>query len=352
MNSGGVRVNTENQMDEQGSTPLGLKLRKSPSLIELIHLSMCQRNGESSQGVNNLTMEEGNMQNNGCIGANSDVEEKKKATNFSAVLLRIGAWEYVSRYEGDLVAKCYFSKRKLVWEVLEGGLKSKIEIQWQDITGLNATCPQNELSTLEIEFSRPPMFFRESNPQPRKHTIWQATSDFTGGQATLYKRHFLQFPKGQLERHYQSLIQSDPRLKMLSKKSLPRTDSPFFETRFSPFGDQQSLYLRLLRENLCHAIPQSAFLSSNCYLPPLVDVEQNNASDYEQMKAEESFSGFSVSTSEDRDSWSSKRNLKLEELAQYLLGDGLLTSNHQEKQITQRVNSNLHSLWPKDYFQL
>lgn len=77
MNSGGDRVNVENQMDEQGSTPLGLKLRKSPSLIELIHLSMCQWNGESSHGVNNLTMEEGKMHNNGCLGANSDVEEKK-----------------------------------------------------------------------------------------------------------------------------------------------------------------------------------------------------------------------------------------------------------------------------------
>jgi len=31
-----------------------------------------------------------------------------------------------------LVAKCYFAKRKLVWEVLEGELKSKMEIQWSE----------------------------------------------------------------------------------------------------------------------------------------------------------------------------------------------------------------------------
>ncbi|KAG6499867.1 hypothetical protein ZIOFF_039666 [Zingiber officinale] len=43
-----------------------------------------------------------------------------------------------SPYEGDLVAKCYLAKHKLVWEVLEGGLKSKIEFYWSDITAIKA----------------------------------------------------------------------------------------------------------------------------------------------------------------------------------------------------------------------
>jgi hypothetical protein len=38
-----------------------------------------------------------------------------------------------------------------------------------------------------FQVSRPPLFFKETNPQPRKHTLWQATSDFTGGQATTCK---------------------------------------------------------------------------------------------------------------------------------------------------------------------
>jgi hypothetical protein len=58
--------------------------------------------------------------------------------------------QYVSRYEGDLVAKCYFAKHKLVWEVLEGGLKSKIEIQWSDIAALKAICPENGQGTLDV----------------------------------------------------------------------------------------------------------------------------------------------------------------------------------------------------------
>lgn len=58
--------------------------------------------------------------------------------------------QYKSRHEGDLVAKCYFAKRKLVWEVLEGGLKSKIEIQWSDIIGLKAVCPENGPGKLNV----------------------------------------------------------------------------------------------------------------------------------------------------------------------------------------------------------
>lgn len=58
--------------------------------------------------------------------------------------------QYKSRHEGDLVAKCYFAKHKLVWEVLDGGLKNKIEIQWSDILALKATYADDEPGTLDI----------------------------------------------------------------------------------------------------------------------------------------------------------------------------------------------------------
>lgn len=48
------------------------------------------------------------------------------------------------------MAKCYFAKHKLVWEVLEGGLKSKIEIQWSDIMALKANCPDNDPGALNV----------------------------------------------------------------------------------------------------------------------------------------------------------------------------------------------------------
>lgn len=48
------------------------------------------------------------------------------------------------------MAKCYFAKHKLVWEVLDGGLKNKIEIQWSDIMSLKATYPDDGPGTLDI----------------------------------------------------------------------------------------------------------------------------------------------------------------------------------------------------------
>lgn len=57
----------------------------------------------------------------------------------------------ISSHEGDLIAKCYYAKRKLVWEVLEGALKSKIEMQWSDIVGIRAVIRDNENGLLEIE---------------------------------------------------------------------------------------------------------------------------------------------------------------------------------------------------------
>lgn len=66
--------------------------------------------------------------------------------------------QYKSKYEGDLVAKCYFAKHKLVWEVLEGELKSKIEIQWSDIMALKANCPEDGPSSLTVVVIYGPFF--------------------------------------------------------------------------------------------------------------------------------------------------------------------------------------------------
>ncbi|CDY23256.1 BnaA08g12900D [Brassica napus] len=201
-----------------GPSPLGLSLRKSPSLLDLIQMRLTQ-SGDPKAG-----------------GSGGSIE-KLKASNFPASVLKIGQWEYKSRYEGDLVAKCYFAKHKLVWEVLERGLKSKIEIQWSDIVGLKANCPEKGPGTLTLLLSRQPLFFRETNPQPRKHTLWQATSDFTDGQASMYRKHFLQCAEGIMNKHLEKLVQCDHRLLYLSRESEIIMDSPCFDARRSIFED-------------------------------------------------------------------------------------------------------------------
>ncbi|XP_061354375.1 uncharacterized protein LOC133299003 [Gastrolobium bilobum] len=201
-----------NPLDEP--SPLGLRLRKSPSLLDLIQMRLSQQDDDRKKD-----------HKGSCTG----VDSKLKASNFPATVLKIGTWEYKSRYEGDLVAKCYFAKHKLVWEVLDGCLKNKIEIPWSDIMALKANYPEDGPGTLEVVLARRPLFFREINPQPRKHTLWQATSDFTGGEASLQRRHFLECPQGLLGKHFEKLIQCDPRLNVLSQRSDLVLDCPYFE---------------------------------------------------------------------------------------------------------------------------
>ncbi|KAK1363955.1 Pre-rRNA-processing protein IPI3 [Heracleum sosnowskyi] len=219
-------VSQYNPLDEP--SPLGLRLRKSPSLLELIQMRLSQPNNSKPRGAQPKKEHRG-----GAASGSSD--SKLKASNFPASVLKIGTWEYKSRHEGDLVAKCYFAKHKLVWEVLDGGLKNKIEIQWSDIIGLKAAYPDDEPGTLDVALVRQPLFFRETNPQPRKHTLWQSTSDFTGGQASINRRHSLQCPPGLLGKHFEKLIQCDPRLNCLSKQADISLESPYFESRNSVF---------------------------------------------------------------------------------------------------------------------
>ncbi|KAK6159834.1 hypothetical protein DH2020_003215 [Rehmannia glutinosa] len=159
----------------------------------------------------------------------ADSSGQSSPLGLTLIFLKIGVWQRTTRHEGDLTAKLYFAKRKLVWEVLDGGLKSKIEIQWSDIIAIRAVTPHNEPGTLEIELNQSPLFYREINPQPRKHTLWQQASDFTGGQAPIWRRHYVRFPPGILDKHYEKLLQCDQRLFALSQKPFPRHESPYFD---------------------------------------------------------------------------------------------------------------------------
>ncbi|KAJ9693452.1 hypothetical protein PVL29_012291 [Vitis rotundifolia] len=206
-----------NPLDEP--SPLGLQLKKSPSFLDLIQMRLTQGNAPKLGSVGKKVTKGTPV---------TSASEKLKASNFPASILRIGKWEYVSRYEGDLVAKCYFAKHKLVWEILDGSLKNKIEIQWSDIIALKANCPSEGPGTLDVVLARQPLFFRETPPQPRKHTLWQTTADFTGGQASLYRQHYLQCPQGLLGKHFEKLIQCDPRLNFLSKQPEIVLESPYF----------------------------------------------------------------------------------------------------------------------------
>ncbi|KAI5384426.1 hypothetical protein KIW84_071441 [Lathyrus oleraceus] len=185
-----------NILDEP--SPLGLCLRKSHSLLDLIQAKL-------SHGDKVVSNEKDDSLNSGVKKESRAPVEKLKASNFPATL---------------------------VWEVLEGELKSKIEIQWADNTALKANCPEDGPSTLSIVVARQPLFFRETNPQPRKHTLWQTATDFTGGQAIKSRKHFLQCEQGLLIKHFEKLIQCDERLQYLSQQPELKLDFPHSDFAF------------------------------------------------------------------------------------------------------------------------
>ena len=70
-----------------GPSPLGLTLRKSPSLLDLIQRKLTQNDDENSDGCD----QRGKVNRLG-NSAFSD-KDKLKAANFPAIKLRVGTWE-------------------------------------------------------------------------------------------------------------------------------------------------------------------------------------------------------------------------------------------------------------------
>ncbi|GMH13127.1 hypothetical protein Nepgr_014968 [Nepenthes gracilis] len=141
--------------------------------------------------------------------------ELKPAANFPALSLRIGSWKMQSQNEGQLVVKFYFKKRRrLAWEILDKNVMRKMEIMWSDISTIRAT-PIIKPRFLHIKLERPPQFFREKDPQPRKPARWVADSDFTTDiQASLVRCHRLEFDSRVLSK----LLRSDSSLFHFSKE--------------------------------------------------------------------------------------------------------------------------------------
>ncbi|XP_042401043.1 uncharacterized protein LOC121991085 [Zingiber officinale] len=215
---------------------LGLLPRKSPSLADMIQMMLSQaKTGKTLCFTSSKGSEVGEQSD---FSASSSSLSKIKASNLLPSLLRIGTWECVSRYEGDLVAKCYLAKHKLVWEIIEGSLTSKIEFYWFDITTIKAVFFEGGHGTLDTVLERPPLFFQATDPQLRKHTLWQATRDFTNGQAYIHKMHLLQCPQTLSSKNLEELIDCDPHLKILSQQHDIILESPYFNPRYSVSEDQ------------------------------------------------------------------------------------------------------------------
>ncbi|GMP63760.1 hypothetical protein CsSME_00025325 [Camellia sinensis var. sinensis] len=89
------------------ASPLGLTLKKTPSFLNLVEMTLSHSRTSHDDFVPQL------------------MSEKLKASNFPALLVKIGSWEHNTEHGYH----SYYAKKKIVWEVLERALKSKIKIQ-------------------------------------------------------------------------------------------------------------------------------------------------------------------------------------------------------------------------------
>ncbi|KAL0387350.1 UNVERIFIED_CONTAM: Peptide chain release factor PrfB2, chloroplastic [Sesamum radiatum] len=213
------------EIGPESLSPIGLTLRKTPSFQELLENRLSHPSREDNEGGSIRNRPRRRTDN---VGP-QPTSEKLKASNFPIKYIRIGNWERISDHEGHLVAKLYYAKKKMVWEILVRELKNKIEMQWSDISAIRVSMHDNEDGILQIQLNKPPSFFGETNPQPRKHTIWQISSDFTQGQASIFRIHTIVFPPGVLNSHYEKLLSCDRRLLELSQQPFPSQESPYFD---------------------------------------------------------------------------------------------------------------------------
>jgi len=78
-----------NVLDEP--SPLGLRLKKSPSLLDLIQMRLSQASNVGESSMDNSGFETSKKKDNKS-GA-STAGERLKASNFPANILKIGSWE-------------------------------------------------------------------------------------------------------------------------------------------------------------------------------------------------------------------------------------------------------------------
>ncbi|KAJ0710507.1 hypothetical protein HanOQP8_Chr09g0313201 [Helianthus annuus] len=195
----------------------------------------------------------------------------RKATNIPALSLKIGNWEWEAINEGDLVAKFYYGTKKLVWEVLCGSLKKKIEFRWSQISAINAYLDGNQTSRLDIkvflylmlfnsifivlfktnihhediimQLKEPPRLCEETMLNPKMRTKWEnSSSDFTGDQTRICSQHTIRFAPRVLDCQFAKLLECDERLSNLTKQPFPYHNQFFFQHQTLDFSCNISIH--------------------------------------------------------------------------------------------------------------
>ncbi|XP_019092152.1 PREDICTED: uncharacterized protein LOC104744729 [Camelina sativa] len=226
----GGNNNHHNRIADDQGPRLNLPLTKTPELINLIQNYLNRNNPCSPQQSESSKTS---------MLPPKVPAERLKAMNFPISMIIIGQWEYRATNPDDIVAKLYFAKKKLIWEILDARdpktnmprLKTKIEIEWDDVASFQESInSRDETGILKIELKKRPKFFIENNPIAGKHTQWkQMDQDFTEDQAaSRFSIHTLHFDAGVLQKNLEKLL-SDSFWAKLYDVNFPVREAVFFD---------------------------------------------------------------------------------------------------------------------------
>ncbi|GJW47151.1 hypothetical protein Tco_0078797 [Tanacetum coccineum] len=177
--------------------PIGLSLRKSTSLLKHIEVTL---NKQSNQQNTKLK----------CCGS---IRKKRRIK----------------------VVKFHYRREACVGVFLMGLiLNSRWIIPWSLRYLPSNAVFDDDRRTYRIrgnifsQLSQPPELWNECNYIAKTHTQWEKTTDdFTGGQASICRRHTVLCPPGVLNEPFRNLLESDDQLHSLKQQPFP-IYSPFF----------------------------------------------------------------------------------------------------------------------------
>eukprot|EP01116_Phalansterium_solitarium_P013444 TRINITY_DN3080_c0_g2_i1.p1 TRINITY_DN3080_c0_g2~~TRINITY_DN3080_c0_g2_i1.p1 ORF type:complete len:707 (+),score=234.27 TRINITY_DN3080_c0_g2_i1:209-2329(+) len=172
-----------------------------------------------------------------------------KYSQLPIVMLSIGSWHRTTSGKcGDLLARFSFYESKFTWEMEHNQssyepVMNRIDVPFDDVVGLGVESLDDGTAIFTVETNRPPQFF-VAVQESHGAMMWSPTKDFTGGEASNFRRHIVHFFSGALNAPLEFLLGTNPRMAQMAKTGL-MPDSPLlFPAVTSPSHLASDSYFR------------------------------------------------------------------------------------------------------------
>lgn len=169
------------------------------------------------------------------IPSKSEEDEKLNHLAYIPILiLKIGEYIKMSNICGDLICCISFKERKFYWELLGAQSLSRIEIDFDNVSGLEIELRDDDITVIILQLFHPPKFWKGWK-SIYQNIHWTPIADFTTGFASIYRQHVLHFVKSAISYPLNRLLEQEIRLKKISELGVKHENLFFDETRDTNF---------------------------------------------------------------------------------------------------------------------